>query len=204
MTPDEIRDFLIAREAVLVHFSTVMASDPSRHFPHDMTNAMSLVGIPLAFSTIQKGDRFDPNDTGKGGAEGGVGIVVDLVAATQVLKVHPSDMGSSNYGGSAVGAGLPPTPQSCADSIDQRQRSNEWFAQDYQAIGIFLLPPLLVRLPIPGSNPVTYAEYEITVDDVVDRFFPSHRIFTANAETFLEYDRSIRGWRRIGIRDIYP
>jgi len=181
-----------------------MASDPSRHFPHDMNNAMSLIGVPLAFSTIQKGDAFDPTDTGKGGAEGGVGIVVDVVAATQVLKVHPSDMGSSNYGGAVNGLGVPPTPQSCADSIDQRHRSNEWFVQDYKAIGIFILPPLLVRIPIPGSNPVSYGEAETTVDALVYHFFPGQRIFTANAQTFLEYDRSIRGWRGIGILDIYP
>jgi hypothetical protein len=202
MTPEDIRDFLTAREAVLVHFSTVMASDPSRYFPHDLNNAISLTGIPLAFSTIQKGDTFDPTDTGKGGAEGSIGILVDIAPTTQVLKVHPSDMGSSNYGGQATGAGAAPTPVTCAQSLDQRTRSNEWFVQDYKTIGIFVLPPLLARLPIPGI-PGSYAEGEVELASIVNTHFPGHRVFGADANTFWEFDRSSRQWVGVGIRDIY-
>ncbi|WP_417463179.1 hypothetical protein [Kordiimonas sp.] len=204
MKPSDIRDFLINREAVLVHFSTMMASDPSRYFPHDMNNAMSLTGVGLAFSTIQKGGRFDPTDTGKSGAEGGVGIVVDIAPTTHVLKVHPSDMGSSPYGGTASGLGVPPMPLACANSIDSRLRSNEWLVQDYKVVGIFVLPPLLVRLPIPGLVPESYIESKITVGAVANHFFPHHRIYSANTQTFIEFDRASRTWQDVGILDIYP
>ncbi len=56
MTPDEIRRFLRDHEALLVHFSTLMATNPSRCFPDDLLNAMTLQNVPLSFSTIQRGD----------------------------------------------------------------------------------------------------------------------------------------------------
>lgn len=203
MSPTDIRNFLIGREAVLVHFSTVMARDPSRYFPVDMKNAMSLTGVGLSFSTIQKGDTFDPMDNGKGGAEGAVGILADIVPTTQVVKVHPSDMGSLVMGGTASGLGVAPSPQACADSIDLRQRSNEWLVQDYNVVGIFVLPPLLVRIPVPGTVPVIYAEFQTTIDDVVDVCFPHQRVFSANQGSFIEFDRASRSWVAVGIRDIY-
>lgn len=202
MTTEQIRDFLISRDAVLVHFSTPMARDPSRHFPHDMINALSLSGVPLSFSTIQRGDRFDPDGAGKGGAEGSIGILVDLVPTTQILKVDSSDLGSSNYGGQNTGGGHAPTPQTCADSIDQRTRSNEWFVQDYKPIGIFVLPPLLARVPVPDV-PDTFAEASISLDEIVDIHFSGYRVLSANERTFLEFDRSSRQWSAIGIGDIY-
>jgi hypothetical protein len=50
------REFLRSRNAVLVHFSTVMTSRPELTFPRDMRQAIGLKGISLAFSTILPGD----------------------------------------------------------------------------------------------------------------------------------------------------
>ena len=47
-----MRAFLQQRQALLVHFSTVMSSHDEFLFPEDMRNAMRLVGEPLSFSTI--------------------------------------------------------------------------------------------------------------------------------------------------------
>lgn len=168
-----------------------------------MKNAMSLTGVGLSFSTIQKGDTFDPLDSGKGGAEGAVGILADVAPITQVLRVHPSDMGSLVMGGTASGLGVAPSPQACADSIDRRQRSNEWLVQDYNVVGIFILQPLLVRIPVPGTVPVIYAESLTTIDDVVDVCFPQHRVFSVNHGSFIEFDRASLSWVAVAIRDIY-
>lgn len=189
---------------MLVHFSTVMARDQSLVFPDDVKNAMTLRGTSLAFSTIQKGDRFDPTDTGKGGAEGSTRMLVDIAATTRVLKVHPSDMGSYiDNSGRADGMGSPPTAESCARSIDDRNRSNEWLVQDYEPLGIFILPPLLVRGRIPNFDPATYAEMPIDFDKLADHVFPDLPIFTANGKTYGEFDRASRTWKEVGINDIY-
>jgi hypothetical protein len=61
------RAFLRSRQAVLVHFSTVMAERLDLVFPEDLQQAIRLKGAPLSFSTIQAGDT-NPHVTGRGGA----------------------------------------------------------------------------------------------------------------------------------------
>jgi hypothetical protein len=192
------REFLRSRQAVLVHFSTVMTSRPELTFPDDMRQAMGLTGIPLAFSTIQLGDT-NPHGGGRGGAEGSVGIIVDIGPATVIRSVSPSDSGSSEIGS----LGLPPTEENCAASIDQRTTSNEWHVQDYVPVGIFILPPILVRQvaivmdePIPG-------EVELELQAAVAPF-PDQRIFGADAQTFWEFDRASGRWRAVSYDDVIP
>lgn len=113
-----IREFLRARKALLVHFSTVMA----RHdlfFPNDLGQAMLLRDVPLSFSTIQIGDT-GPH-AGQGGAEGSIGMLIDLGPDTRVLAVPPGDSGShyDDQTGSGGSLGLEPTEQNCNDSIDR-------------------------------------------------------------------------------------
>src|SRR5271166_413602 len=69
------RQFLRTRQAVLVHFSTVM-SGSELPFPEDLHNAMNLKGEVLSFSTIQLGDTSPHR--GRGGAEGSVGLLIDI------------------------------------------------------------------------------------------------------------------------------
>jgi hypothetical protein len=91
--PFSPRDFLRSRQAVLVHFSTLMTSRPDLTFPEDMRQAMALKGIPLSFSTIQRGDTSTYG--GRSGAEGSVGIVVDIGPSTVIQSVLHGDSGSS-------------------------------------------------------------------------------------------------------------
>ena len=78
MTPSDtamdtaaIRACLKSRNAVAVHFSTVMTRYQDLLFPDDLKKAMALSGIALSFSTIQPGDTHRLG--GKGGAEGNMG-----------------------------------------------------------------------------------------------------------------------------------
>jgi hypothetical protein len=95
--PFSPRDFLRSRGAVLVHFSTVMSSHPGLLYPADMRNALSLKGVPLSFSTIQCGDT-NPWGNGRGGAEGSIGVLVDIGPGTVIHSVSPHDSGSSEIG----------------------------------------------------------------------------------------------------------
>jgi hypothetical protein len=126
-----IRAFLKLRNAVAVHFSTVMTRHQDLLFPDDLKQAMALSGLTLSFSTIQPGDTHRLG--GKGGAEGSVGMRVDLGPNTVVESVAPDDSGSIWDPATATSGSLGhlPTPETCAESMDRRTESNEWLIKNY-------------------------------------------------------------------------
>lgn len=182
------REFLRCRQAVLVHFSTLMASRVDLAFPDDIGQGMTLTGVPLSFSTIQVGDT-NPQMQGRGGAEGSVGMLVDIGPGTLIHSVSPSDSGSSLLGS----LGLRPTEQNCIDSIDKRATSNEWHVQDYVPLGIFVLPPIWVRQIFDVDGAKTPVEVQLDLAQAIAPF-GAHRIFSANTKTFLEYNRGTQQW----------
>ena len=159
---------------------------------------MGLTGIPLAFSTIQPGDT-NPHRDGRGGAEGSVGIIVDIGPATVIHSVSPSDSGSSDMGS----LGLPPTEENCAASIDQRTTSNEWHVQDYVPVGIFILPPIVVRQVAIFMGEPTPGEVGPNLQTAIAPF-PNQRIFGADDQTFWEFDRPSGQWRAVSYDDVIP
>ncbi|MFW7357820.1 MAG: hypothetical protein ACODTL_17910 [Brucella sp.] len=196
--PFSPRAFLRERQALLVHFSTVMARRPELTFPDDLRQAATLKDIPLAFSTIQKGDT-NPHANGRGGAEGSVGMLVDIGPGTIIRSVSHQDSGSNAEGS----LGLEPTEENCARSIDQRATSNEWHVQSYLPIGLFILPPILVRRMVDIGGAPTPVEVPLELSEAV-KPFPGVRVFSANAEKFLELDRSSGAWRAVNYDEIIP
>lgn len=184
------KEFLRDRKAVLVHFSTVMTAHPGLVFPDDLLTAMTLVGVPLSFSTIQRGDT-NPQRNGPGG-EGSVGLLVDIGSDTAIRSVSSGDSGSNSCGS----LGWPPNDQTCAESIDKRETSNEWHVQDYVPIGIFVLQPVLVRNLSKFEDYTISGELCISLHECISNF-PDQRIFSVNDVAFLEYNRSDAAW--IGI-----
>ena len=83
----------VSRNAVLVHFSTVMTTQPDLTFPHDLQQTMTLTGKQLSFSTVLIGDTNPFVLGGRGGAEGSVGMIVDIGPRTSILSVWPRDSG---------------------------------------------------------------------------------------------------------------
>jgi hypothetical protein len=186
LTPAEIRLFLRNREAFLVHFSTIMARDSDRCFPDDLLNAWTLRDVPLAFSTIQRGDS-NPQGGGRGGAEGCIGMLVNVGPETEVLGVGPEDFGSNSVTGECDGD--PPTLEACEKSIRLRKSSNEWFVRGYIPIGIFLLHPLYAR------KTFDWGCEQMPIDkDEVFSVFHDKRVFGATDTVFKEYDRSGHCW----------
>lgn len=197
-----IRNFLREREAVLVHFSTPQTSRPELIFPHDLRTAMGLAGEALCFSTVQAGDvgphqraDMNPEDANAGGS---IGILVDIDGNDCVTAVGPGDGGAYTdpTTGQLVSAGLPPTPENCARSIDNRVTANEWSVKNYRVVGIFAFLPVLVRQ--------AFAE-DIVVEDRIDHdsafaHFPDLRVFSVHKGRFMEYDR--QHWREVAYADI--
>jgi len=192
-----VRGFLRERKALLVHFSTCMSCHESEYlFPEDLRNAQSLVGKSLSFSTILQDDvgPFDANgQPNRGNAAGCIGIVVDI-RDDCVVTVGQSDDGTSfdNKTGEWISGGKPPAPDTCAESIDARADTNEWFVRDYTCIGIFYFYPGYARARIPVSdgmrgNEEVVADVHVTLGGVLARF-PNDRIFTAHKGAFCEFD----------------
>ena len=191
------RAFLRDRQAVLVHFSTVMANRPDLTFPNDLRQAQSLEGVPLSFSTILPGDT-NPHMDGRGGAEGSVGMLVDIGPGTVINSVSPGDSGSNVEGS----LGRDPTEENCNISIDDRLTSNEWHVQDYVPVGIFILPPIIVRQIHEIGGVPTAIEVKIEPEEAIS-LFPGERVFSANERTFLEWDRVAAHWGAVGYDDIF-
>ena len=205
LTPTEIRAFLREKQALLVHFSTLMAKDTSRCFPDDLQNAWELVNTPLSHSTIQRGDTPPAMiGGGKGGAEGSIGMVVDVGANTAVLAVGPGDIGSSYDSdiGKWNAGGSPPTRDACEDSISNRAPSNEWYVRDFIPIGVIVLPPLQARELVDlGPGGLSHADVSIELSEVLEAF-PDKRIFGADGTSFKVYDRTSGKWADIGYDEI--
>jgi hypothetical protein len=197
-----IKAFLKSRNAVSVHFSTVMTRRQDLLFPDDLKNAISLAGVALSFSTIQPGDTH--RLTGKGGAEGSIGMLVDLGPNTVVESVAADDSGSiwDPEAGLSGSLGYAPTPQTCAESIDKRTESNEWVIRDFVPRGIFILEPILVqrKLVIEGIEDV--GEVQISFQDAIGHFV-GQRVFSADKDAFREWDRKNNEWKQISYQEIF-
>jgi hypothetical protein len=141
--------------------------------------------------------------TGKGGAEGSIGLLVDLTPDARVISVGPSDSGScyDEKTGEGGSLGLPPTPVNCADSIDKRATSNEWIVRDYLPVGIYVLKPIIVRQAGQFEGEIVFDEVEITLAQAIAPF-PDEAIYTANKDTFLKLDRAAGFWKAVRYNDI--
>jgi hypothetical protein len=186
-TEFSIRQFLRSRKALLVHFSTTRARRVEVGFPEDLKRAMTLRGVSLSFSTITLGD-VTPYGYGPGtGAEGAIGVVVDLQSNSVVDSVSPSgDESAFGEDNNAYGAGVLPTPQSCADSIDKRVTSNEWRIRDYVPIGIYFIPPIVVRRVFQVDGKWDYEDELLNRKQAMSHF-PDQRFFSHNNWNFFEF-----------------
>jgi hypothetical protein len=119
-TDFSIRSFLGGRQAILVHFSTLMSNHPGLVFPDDLRQAAGLADVPLSFSTIMAGDvgpyqRPDMHSV-DANAGGSIGIIVDIPSNDSVVTVGANDDGTSfnPSTGEIISGGYAPTPESCA------------------------------------------------------------------------------------------
>lgn len=194
-TDFSIRSFLRERQALLVHFSTLMSNHPALVFPDDLRQAAGLADVPLSFSTIMAGDvgpyQRDDMHPADANAGGSIGIIVDIPSNDSVVTVGANDDGTSfdPSTGEIISGGYAPTPESCARSIDERTTSNEWLVRGYRTVGIFAFGPILVRHFSGGEG-------------LIDReaafaCFPQFRIFSVLGGQFVEFDGTTRTWTQI-------
>lgn len=197
-----VRQFLRSREALLVHFNTPMCERHPNGFPGDLRTARTLAGIPISFSTIQATDRgpWQGGHPAYANAGGSVGLVVDIEDFGSVVSVGPHDDGTrAGTNGNHQTGGRPPSAVECARSIDERTTANEWFTQDFAAIGIFTFLP--ARVFVRGG--VIQGEKDSSLEEVA-REFPDDRIFSVNKGRFIEFDRLANEWRPVPYDAIVP
>jgi hypothetical protein len=77
--------------------------------------------------------------------------------------------------------------------------------QDYVPVGIFILPPIIVRQvqKIEGLDEPVSAEVELHLGEAITPF-ADERIFSANKRGFLEFDRPSGEWKAIAYDGIIP
>lgn len=204
MTESIARKVLCDEQALLVHFSTVMADRQDLLFPRDLQRAMELVDVDLSFSTILVGDSF------RNGAEGTIGMLVDIAETTAVRSVYHGDSGSSSNG--SLGH-TDISERNCRDSFKKRTDSNEWRVSKYKPLGIFTFRPIIVRQEILVKLPPEmaelmgvsvnreFAEREIQIKTVLDAF-PAERIFGTSGTSWQEYSRTDNDWRDVAYNAI--
>lgn len=125
-------------------------------------------------------------------------MLVDIGPGTVIDSVSPGDSGSNVKGS----LGRDPTEENCKISIDDRLTSNEWRVRDYVPVGIFILPPIIVRQIHEIGGVPTAIEVKIEFEEAISPF-PDERVFSANERTFLEWDRVAAQWRAVGCDDIF-
>jgi hypothetical protein len=200
-----IRQFLRSRKALLVHFSTTRARSVNVGFPDDLNFAMALRGVALSFSTITVGDVTPYGWWPGTGAEGAIGVVVDLQPGSVVDSVSPSgDGGSFGENNRAKGfVGIPPTPESCAESIDRRVTSNEWRVRDYVPIGIYFIPPIVVRRVFQVDGEWDYSDELLSRKQAMPHF-KNQRFVSHNDWNFFEFDHDGGASRVLEYDEIIP
>jgi hypothetical protein len=163
-----------------------MSSHPTG-YPQDLHDALSNPQWQMCYSTIVSSD-LGPSQTdwSTAAACGSVGIIVDIVDDTQLLRVHGSDGGSNGRYGT-LGLGSQPDPASCGASIKVRlEGHNEWVALNARPIGMFMFPNPHVFVPGVGDH---YRDPNLIISD-----FPALRFFGAANGKFFEFDRSSGRW----------
>jgi hypothetical protein len=181
-----VRDALREREALLIHFNTVM----SRHekgYPHDLHDAWNNPGWKMCYSTIRSGDlgptQMIPDHSRAGGC---VGIVVDMLRDTSIHKVSYTDVGS-NGRVHVNGLGELASVDSCCRSIDDRgSEHNEWLVEGAIPLGIFVFND-------PAVTTACDVFFSVSVDSVI-REFANFRIFSSHSGGFREFDRTAQEW----------
>lgn len=155
---------------------------------------MNLRGAESSFVTIQPSDRGPDPATiapGQANADDSVGMIVDISNVNSVSSVCSGHSAGGGFGD-------PPTAETCAASIDNRQFSNEWRVKNYTPCGIFVFEPIWVYVHKPERG-----DKAISLSTVLEAF-PEERIFTAREDRFMQYDRASTSWHVVNYDDIIP
>jgi hypothetical protein len=190
----QIRMLLRERQALLVHFNTVMGR-PDLGFPEDLQRAIGLRDAKLSFSTIQVGDTAP--GAGRRGAEGSVGLVVDIAKNTIIVSTYHDDSGSGDRGS----RGLSATVENVAASMERRRVSNELEIKNSVPVGILIMLPVRVHIVMEAYGTLTKAEIEIDLPRAMAAF-GQQRLFGMDDRGFKEYDRPSSKWKSVSYDEI--
>jgi len=217
--PFSPRDFLRQRQMLLVHFSTKMSKHRDVLFPDDLRHAQALRERHLSFSTFGADDNGirDVRDESYSHAAGYVGLVVDILEVGSIYKVSAEDVGSyEDPDGAPHSKGDYPSLETCANSVDRRVGTNEWYVKNFIPKGIFLIDPEAIEVRQVEEAPAdleeealdywhsdsanaTFPPYDV---EQVIADFPDDRIFSRRNGGFIEWDREAKAWLPVAYDDI--
>lgn len=146
---DEVNTLLRERNGLIVHFSGCPKGVGGTHSPVPFPGDLQLVlsggaQSGLSCSVVLPGDCFDRfRDDCK--ATGTIGVVVRLNAKGSLVAADVKDCGSStDETGFRWATEKDITISSLKNTIEGRERYNEWVVRDYQPLGLFVAGPMQV------------------------------------------------------------
>lgn len=181
MTYEDLVAELVARQALIVHCSTVAKEGSGRPlFPEDMHTAAAILDAgleQLSCSVVWPGHQH---------SYGAVGIVVRPRSTASITSLKPHDAGSilDPSTGSLLGDGAPFSAQAVAETFEGSVGYNEWTVGNADCVGIFVnrLEPLTVAArvewrDVPGSDPSMWDQDPVLQEvgitfDAIKRHFP--------------------------------
>ncbi|MFM0042159.1 hypothetical protein [Paraburkholderia sediminicola] len=178
---DEVRAFLEAHQALIVHCSgSPKGVGPGlARYPADLENVwQGRANGGVSCSVVKPGDSFHPplrHTTGS------VGLVIGLTGSNSLVAVAPQDAGSSVVDGVRVVASeVDITISDLSRSLSERgDHYNEWVLRDFKVIGVFIAEPATtwqeVEMSMPTEGAVNSAalvpqDVDISVAQVASDF----------------------------------
>ena len=207
MQPDEslladFRSVLRANNALLVHFSSEMATF-GREYPYDLIDCMANPQWELATCTVLPTSMAATLPPG-----GHIGLILDPNRGASVVKVHSGkhmDAGSSVDAktGKRVGFGQEPTLESMRANLIPQETYTEWVLKDCTVRGVFLYNVNNMTCFKSHKDPI-YGKVQtpVTIKDVFP-IFPILRIITNSNGNYVEIQPDL-STRMIEHNAIYP
>lgn len=177
MTDQDLVDAIQHQRATVVHFSHHAATRPDTVFPTDLINSIGNGGVwTLSCHVLWPDHRMD--------LVGSVGLILDIIASSQVVSVRSCDSGSWPLpDGSDQSLGVALSKRSFRDTFSITGAYNEWRVKGACVKGIFVANP--DHIYVRKKKVVTGGPYQqeivgpepILLDDI-QTIFPNHNIYT--------------------------
>jgi len=187
MNIDELEAGLLARKAIIVHFSHLSNMRKDGVFPDDLQNAISKKNCwPLSCCVLWPGHRME--------RPGEVGVIFRPTCITQILSVSKTDSGSSQLAcGEEISGGVPLTNQGFQETFKVADKDyNEWRVKGAEVFGIFLIRENVIqakaRQKIGNEDSGFYDDIspKCWSSGEVRRHFPKQKLFTMDTTCLRE------------------
>lgn len=189
----DLRNFLICRPALLIHFSGVPKGiGHDFKYPEDLNSVIENPNEIFSCSTIEATDF----DTQPVRASGYVGVVLNPIDEQSIIAVHYEDMGAPKTTEERRRLSRSTTVSDCASTFQRGDlfSYNEWLVGPSHVVGAFIAPSAQVHTQ---SGSFRY----VGPSEIADALNIS-RVFSAIDGVFMELNEQ-GGWDPLDMSSVY-